>query len=1419
MEKIYELSLILLLLLMGGGEASAKKIVYKYDFVNKIIQTKVEGESSWTDVEQITNGQQNLSSFKEFTFDTSGDTNWRIRDDGLYTQTSGERSMTIKLYQGDIIYIKYKDSGQDGDRVDNVWLGKKTAKNEVLKSVAYEDNISDYSYRVPATVDLEIWVNRYMYIEEFTIVYDEEKRKEAEYEVENGTFRFTKSGVLTNRVIKDVPHMIMTFGNTEKNNATVISDYGNNVLGATIYDENNWGHLWHEDNGKGCKECETFPYHQGTFYVFKPTIDGTLSIDGFCNVSPNLCELYDNTTKKSVIRASCTFPITRDLSAGHTYIFYACPRKEGVSTGDYTWDIFHLTSFTFKPAIEFAKQWDVVSSKTGTYTLSLSDEAKATTFYMRVEGNDKLKESVKRDGSVITWENGSAGAIIVTAVHDSGDNTATAYCVITIPYDENKEWDFSTTETKEELNLNTTVIDDKGNVVVSNTDEWALDWKVYRHEVKDDDDPTENNKGNADYYTELERPVFSNSVDVTGDNARFIDKTAGLLFFSPIKCFGTNITEIAPYYEVTERDDEGKEKTRRWGYDEPREWMSVAEISEFIKDTYKKYDLSDDYVKNDMTGESITMEVGSKMVIPNLKEGQHIRIRWDRHFWNNGELMMAENVTDLEGTSMNKKLFYVGAGSVNVVYGHHEFIVETDGDVVFTLVDNGDITIKDKDGNDKTITVSGQQGWVNIKNIKIGPLPEKDPNFYFDTHMTPTLVADTENAINNPKKFEDTNVKEKETDYKRDAIYTYLHRKEKITTNLSLSKNDLHTQNGRQNDKYHILGDNDKEKAKGIQSRTGTLTKANCDVPLEKGDILNITEGAHGSFTLVLESRHSTIGDEKDAKTPFYCYEDFLLDSCHVKVSVYEYDYNVKPYPYTWAMEHITKDTGNNTEYELENESPAPIWDKDEKGNNKTTTYWTKYKENDNELYKYRFNVGYPENVIGWKERFGGTEKFVPEFDGLGFIPEEYWDNHDKNVVLQPIHEGLILSGGKSYQLIVPEVKNGQTVYLAVTGDSNESSVTLKEGDTKTPLSREAYNGSVYVDEYEKSDSEKRYKDNNYENGYYYRDDTNNPLHIYKIAGKGGDVNLLLKDLTVHKVAVSVDTKKVTEAGYATEAREYPLDFTLANLFLGREQKAYKVTGVTNTDKDRPNVTISEVRYIPRTIDKTDENNGVMITGYDLTTGEKVSGGNEWPLFTTDIDRATSDMSGNKLVGVVDNKQINNVSQRTEITTDGEKDYLYNYMLSLAGYVVEYEDNDEVDDDGYHNSTGTAGEEVKGLGFYLVMVEGTKMPNGSTYEGGKPQDHSAYLQLEKRLAKQNDLESSYDKVTYGKLRQVFFVDVDSILTDIDEVLIDDKEHPTKGDNSSANFMSDGVFYTLQGVAVKSPKKGIYIFNGKKVYVK
>lgn len=1313
---------------------------------------------------------------------------------------------------------------------------------------------------------------------------------------------------------------------------------------------------------------------------------------------------------------------------------------------------------------------------------------------------DVTAEFDKSNGKISKIE-GDGGAIVVRAVYVDPETRIenNAEYVITVPYNITeddkttvKEWSFWDTETKSNLYTNTSSLSD-----------WGLTWKVNRHYGNDKYQPIE----------QLSGPVLSNSVPVSGDNARFIDTTAGLIFVADGYSFGTNVT-VTPAYKENGGSD--ADKTERM----------------HVRETYN----SANNVQDDMNS-AVSIKKGTTLIIPNLRAGQHIRFRWNRHTNDTGDKIKATNVLDLNRNKVD--VFYTGSGSnKNSAQAHQEFIVEKNGDATFQLVEN--------------------EGWINIFNIAIA-------NEFIDTDLNIGTVEKEDipktdeggNVVKDEKGnvvidhtiYYDVPNKHNELSYNGHAtLYTYLRKagENPIKTKFTDVRGDIHMQSSL-DPQYEIIE----------ETYTGTLNADNCYIDK---DVLHINSNAHGSFTLVQKgvTNDAGIGVTNEAGE----IEPYMLDSLHLKVEVYEYDYNVKPYPYTWAIEHFTGDTGNNTISEI----------KTDKGLQGNEHFWKNINNIDNEN-NHIFNVGYPENLIAWKVKTpivnggegkpktvnhslsaevnagtvqqikdnntdvatltigatggnnfvytqdntldgysgyisgngvgndpkgtfynivpnyngsmtiavnvengkelyireygidehndvliyrsgglsdkdkasathtytfdvrkgrhykvysyesslglyglsytyypnGGDEYYIPEFDGLGFFPMEYWNEKDNNVKLVPYANGIKLEDkDKTYCLIVPNVKRGETVYLAVTEDEDDSSVAVEspeatikraknyservdytsriqnpgfesgtssweidkenienakikdngvvrsitgsssmefwdsktwtkpENETETDLKKysfdiyqninalpngtyelraKAFNAQVveptakgHVELYAKVNgvlvsstpvevmvakddnatilsareyslsftlnSGENIKDDDVvtigfhtvygdddkmaarwfmcddfelwyygangdeRKGYVYLDNTtdynkegeyhNTPLNIYEINGYNNDMPIYLKNVTLHKVAVSVDNKNVSAAGYATEAREYPLDFTLARLFLGQEQKAFQVTGV-NKDTKNPNVDISEVRYIPRTEDRDPaKNNGVMITG-DYIPELKDRKPTTWPLFTTDVDRKMSDMrmtpeTENKLIGVVAPSNLGK-----GIIDQKEGDY-YNYLLALGGFEVTYEG--EKDRPAASPETDYVTGVTDGLGFYLVLAKGTKLGENvqlseaekaefgeDGYKGGLPQPHSAYLKLIQRLAQLNEFDEAGKTypVNAAKVHQVFFIDVDSLLTDIDEVQADDEELPTT--DNMANLLKDGVFYTLQGIPVKNPTKGIYIFNGKKVYVK
>jgi len=248
-------------------------------------------------------------------------------------------------------------------------------------------------------------------------------------------------------------------------------------------------------------------------------------------------------------------------------------------------------------------------------------------------------------------------------------------------------------------------------------------------------------------------------------------------------------------------------------------------------------------------------------------------------------------------------------------------------------------------------------------------------------------------------------------------------------------------------------------------------------------------------------------------------------------------------------------------------------------------------------------------------------------------------------------------------------------------------------------------------------------------------------------------------------------------------------------------------------------VTVSEVKYVPATWIWSDPNtSGVMVTG-DVSHTYGSRSATSWPLFTTDINCVTSDMSGNKLVGVVLPSDIPS-TELTDGILDQRRikgdDTYWNYMLAASGWTVSYDQEDYSKEDVIQDN-------VSGLGFYLVMKKGTVL-NGSAYAGGLPKHHTAYMQLHSTRelthqdaeAKRRAIESGI--LQDGDVKQVYFIDEDELATGIEQLQIEETLEENKTEGASDRF-KNGVFYNLQGVPVKVPTKGFYIFNGKKVFVK
>ena len=433
------------------------------------------------------------------------------------------------------------------------------------------------------------------------------------------TYTVTGAGKLTDKDVKDIPYIDMLVGGDKQ--IAMVRDVNKGYLAITCKDANGYPHVYVE-NGVPTK---------GTFYTFKPTVPGKLTITGAFETNNSSllpdANLYEGSTVKGTIKYVKDFTETSgtfDVEAGKTYYFYV---PNGKNVG---FDYFCLHSFTFNPSFYFETKKVVATSGQTTFTQEVKGGDSNTSYSAKALNSSDLSNVSVTSAGAVTWS-GNGGAILVTAT----DNGVCDSYVITVPY-ATHTWDLSTTDL------------DK---MKANTTDWALNYKVRQYD---------SNKT----LTYINVPVVANVTPIDGTNALYIPKTSGLLIKAGSKSFGA---EVKTWNDNVGFDDLTLDQQLALPY------TSAATTS------------------------NVTLNEGSTLTIPNLAKGQYVRMKWQRYSPARGDLITATNLTDLTGTEITGT-FNVGVPAHSSLLGYETFKVKADGDVSFTL---------------------SQEGWVNIYSIEV----------------------------------------------------------------------------------------------------------------------------------------------------------------------------------------------------------------------------------------------------------------------------------------------------------------------------------------------------------------------------------------------------------------------------------------------------------------------------------------------------------------------------------------------------------------------------------------------------------------------------------------------------------------------------------------------------------------------------
>lgn len=192
------------------------------------------------------------------------------------------------------------------------------------------------------------------------------------------------------------------------------------------------------------------------------------------------------------------------------------------------------------------------------------------------------------------------------------------------------------------------------------------------------DEPAELNRWHYTYFNE---PLFAYRKAVTGDNARIITNTAGLVFNAPAGSFGVNDNNSS----VNEEPILINNKT-----------VTGVQIREMDRAVLMK-------------GKTTTLTV------PYLKKGQYVRLLWYRHSTNAGDQFSVTNAEDLDGNAINPDdvLRFTGSAYYNHTNGSGEY----KGCTFLRALEDGNMVIRIANSN-----------WTELYQI--------DVTDKFETHLT-----------------------------------------------------------------------------------------------------------------------------------------------------------------------------------------------------------------------------------------------------------------------------------------------------------------------------------------------------------------------------------------------------------------------------------------------------------------------------------------------------------------------------------------------------------------------------------------------------------------------------------------------------------------------------------------------------------
>ncbi len=1247
------------------------------------------------------------------------------RPAGLYTGASGNTEFAIlNLKPGNKVTISFTG----GNGVYNVTQGQWFTSGSAM-------TISNVG-------DLRIGVTQGTYIASITI-----ESEVAEYDIstsadgKKSTFVFTKDGLLDNNDFT-LPNVSASFGS--------IYDY--------LVVQNYESHMYKTD---GTENLVTDPTHNfqpsaGSFYEFKPTAGGKITIEGSLQGSVMHLFVYDPTAGANgtgdwigqngniyydtFTSGTYTFTVTKGL------IYYICQNNWNESG-----NAFHLKKFTFESTY-YVQDLGVIINDVDNYS-SEGHPIQLT----KTEGLGGYELKVKRCSANIKpssltaiidqhgWlymskpefeENTDHAGTVIWDLHsDNGDNAI----VVTFPYHasfndvENPDpyrtyghtWNFIDPRNSDS-NIGNCLIRsgiahfDTGTTtgILSIGQDKDI-YSTFHQEVQNREwTYSQRQTGSAGGFHD---PYYANVWDMEGDNADMIWETEGLWFDT-----GTNLSCI-----YNEKDAYDQSKTNPLDFavlgTDPDRYVGLLPVTDGKK---------------------------SSFTIPGLKPGDRVLIfmKSGEATGTNGIFLNITGAKDALGKAINPSDLYK-AGGTNWQHERYEGCYHFIKDET-----------KDPGSEYGRMTFSMNSGSMcKLLYIRI----------YTGQRIVTTNIVSS--ATGDPGRL--------------------LFMNDKGATDGQGSQFSLRFRGKGQHSTNQVLTYSGNLKAASFEGDNFKVTGAYSHLIDFKSKV-----GEIGMFRLRMNDityEYEKSSDQKITYVADFCDRNFTVG----------YRDKVDSYPYTWDFTDIQGFSSSKMDAEADNYPIAAAandaygyeWDIslfDAYGNMKVNTGWDPITN----------NLIFSPHKIGFGNQLWAGGNVIPETRGLWFYSEDdsetgYTSDYSSalyNDCLQITSDGIRFANvpdqaGKrvawwNYKMVVPDVPADGAVYLRMKRDTSvpddaKTHSTIDNADVPFVATRFQFASQTAKTQLS-TDTE--IKGNG--NYAFYKVNGSDDEWILAVKNTGSMQHLTftLNGWIVKKVAVSTDSKTVNNLGYASESRNHEIDPELMGYMTGTGLKAYTVTSVNYGDEPGsvPAITLSAVpqeNVIGAAT--TGDHNAYIIYNSDAAVNDskKVSAiNNGFHLFVPDMHDKTKMADG--ITDATDAQK-----SRLDVTNNSLCSWLEGGSIpQIIGDYTVYLMNSK----GYNEVTGQVveGEEA----FYRASNKASLGAN------------KAYLQL-----LTEEVMPSNGKPANSRMA-IIFVDDES----------GSETTALDGVNSTETISSDSGYYTLSGVKVERPtKSGIYIKNGKKIIIK